>query len=203
MQKIIIINYGLGNLGSISNMLRRLGYFSQVTDDERLIAKAEKIILPGVGHFKQGMLNLSKTKIPEILAEAQKLEKPILGICLGAQLLTRFSEEGQTTGLGLLNAKVVKFDKEKCRFPTPHMGWNFTKPIKKSRILPLLDEPLRFYFVHNYHFQTHEKDLALTETLYGYSFLSALEKENTFAVQFHPEKSHKYGMALMENFAKL
>lgn len=205
-KKIVIIDYGMGNVGSIQNMLKFLGADSIVTSDKNEIEDAEKLILPGVGHFKSAMLNICKLDLLELI-KTQVLEekKPILGICLGMQLMCSHSEEGDVPGLGLIEAKVQKFrflDKEKLK--VPHMGWNKVKLINsQSQIIKESQENSRFYFVHSYYVKCDNSCDVLTKTDYGLNFDSSFEKGNIFGVQFHPEKSHSYGINLFKNFIKI
>ncbi|OPY15544.1 MAG: Imidazole glycerol phosphate synthase subunit HisH 1 [Syntrophus sp. PtaB.Bin001] len=202
---IAIVNYGLGNLGSIFNMLRKIRVMSQITSDPEEIAKAQKIILPGVGHFDRAMERIGQSGLRAVLDQKALREKvPILGICLGMQLLTKNSEEGELPGLGWIPAKTVRF-----RFPgesnlkIPHMGWNMVQRATPSLLTENFEPEQRFYFVHSYHAQVEEEKYSILKTEYGYFFDSAIQNENIFGVQFHPEKSHRFGMRLFENFAKL
>jgi glutamine amidotransferase len=202
---ITIIDYGAGNIQSIKNMICRIGGTCVISDNPVDIEKADKLILPGVGRFDFGMNNLLKSNLVVSLnAAVLKQKTPILGICLGAQLMCSSSEEGIKNGLNWFDGQVIKFKKDRFQSnqKIPHMGWNTVSLQKNSKLFEGFDEK-RFYFVHSYHFLTHEASINLTITEYGYEFVSAMEKDNIFAVQFHPEKSHKYGMRLMENFIKL
>ncbi|MBU1013323.1 MAG: imidazole glycerol phosphate synthase subunit HisH [Bacteroidetes bacterium] len=202
---ITIIDYGAGNILSIKNMIKRIGGSCLITSDPIEIEKSKKLILPGVGNFDFGMNNLLKNNLVESLNNAVlQYKTPILGICLGAQLMCASSEEGIKDGLNWFNARVIKFEKEQLQSnqKIPHMGWNFLTLQKNSKLFEGFTDK-RFYFVHSYHFLTHEASINLTKTIYGYEFVSAMERDNIFAVQFHPEKSHKYGMKLMENFINL
>jgi len=202
---IAIVDYGMGNLGSIHNMLQRLGIVGISTKDPDQIRDAEKIILPGVGSFDQAMKNLNDLNLTGILNEkVQKLKTPVLGICLGMQLMTKDSQEGSFPGLGWINANTMRFNFLSLGpvLKIPHMGWNTLK-IKKNVAL-LADLPLnpRFYFVHSYHVVCNDPlDIAAT-TDYGYDFISVLQHDNIYAVQFHPEKSHQFGMQVLKNFAQ-
>lgn len=203
---ITIINYNAGNIKSIQNMLKRIGAKSCISSDANEIAQAEKLILPGVGHYDYGMKNLNQSGLIEILNIKVTQEKtPLLGICLGAQLLGNKSEEGTEKGLGWIDLDVVKFDKLKIteNLKIPHMSWNEINIKKPSKLMEGLTNEARFYFVHSYHIKTNNKEDELTTSNYGYEFVSAVEKENIFGVQFHPEKSHKYGMKLLDNFVNL
>ncbi len=199
---IVIIDYGLGNLGSVSNMLRKIGVESIVSSNKTDIESADKLILPGVVAFDQGMTNLKNYNLIETLNRRVLNDKvPILGICLGLQIMTQGSEEGVLDGLGWFDAKTIKFDKSK--FPEnlkiPHMGWNDVTIAKDNKLFTY-DSESRYYFVHSYHVTSFAKEDILTQTDYGYNFVSSLSKDNMVAVQFHPEKSHKFGMKLISNF---
>ena len=198
---ITIIDYGMGNIGSIENMIKKLGFKSLITSDPKIISRSSKIILPGVGSFDEGMKNLSKLKIVAALKEANKKGAKILGICLGMQLLTKSSEEGELAGLGFINAKTIKFKLSKDH-KIPHMGWNYVDIKSKNKLTLDLIQKSRFYFVHSYHVVCEDKSNVMMVTNYGVEFTSAIVKNNVFGVQFHPEKSHKFGLKLMENFIK-
>jgi glutamine amidotransferase len=203
---ITIVDYGAGNIKSIQNMLRRLGVDSIISNMPSEILKAEKLILPGVGHFDYGMKNLKSSGLIDVLYQAAiKNKVPFLGICLGAQLLGNKSEEGVENGLGWIDMDIVKFDVTRidAKFKIPHMGWNEIEINQKSPLLTNLDTASRFYFVHTYHMDPKSKTDILATTHYGYDFVSAVRRENVYGVQFHPEKSHKYGMQLLTNFSNL
>ncbi len=203
---ITIIDYNAGNIKSIQNMLKRIGAKSCISSNSAEIEQAEKLILPGVGHFDYGMRNLKQSGLIDVLHKKVLNDKaPLLGICLGAQLLGNGSEEGEAKGLAWIDMDVVKFDKTKLpeSLKIPHMSWNEINIIKESKLLEGLDNESRFYFVHSYHMKCNDENDVLTNTNYGYEFTSAVEKENIFGVQFHPEKSHKFGMRLLENFVKI
>lgn len=203
---ITIINYNAGNIKSIQNMLKRIGAKSCISSSVEEIEQAEKLILPGVGHFDFGMINLKQSGLIDVLNKKVLKDKvPLLGICLGAQLLGNGSEEGTEKGLGWIDMDVVKFDKEKMTddLKIPHMSWNEILIKKSSKLLEGLNNESRFYFVHSFHMKCNDEKDILTNTNYGYEFTSAVEKENIFGVQFHPEKSHKFGMRLLENFVKI
>ncbi len=203
---ITIINYNAGNIKSIQNMLKRIGVKSCISSKPEEIEQAEKLILPGVGHFDYGMRNLQESGLIGVLNKKVVADKvPLLGICLGAQLLGNRSEEGVLAGLGWIDMDIVKFDKAKMgeSLKIPHMSWNEINIKKDSNLLTGLDNESRFYFVHSYHMKCNDENDVLTNTNYGYEFTSAVEKENIFGVQFHPEKSHKFGMRLLENFINL
>jgi len=199
---ITIIDYGLGNLGSIQNMIKKIGSESIITSDISLIEKAEKFILPGVGKFDYGIEQLHKKNIIPILNQKVLIEKtPILGICLGLQLFTKHSEEGEKKGLGWIDADTVKFNFEKsASLKIPNMGWHKVQFKKESKLIQNLDTNSRFYFVHSFHLKCHSNPDILMSTQYGYDYTSAIEKDNIVGVQFHPEKSHKFGMQLLKNY---
>lgn len=203
---ITIVDYGTGNLASIANMLNRIGCASVITSDADQIAHATKLILPGVGAFDTGMRNLSKLGLVEVLnRKAQEENVPILGICLGMQLFVSGSEEGGRAGLNWIEGRVIKFKTElfEKNLKIPHMNWNTVGTVKESKLFSDMDENPRFYFVHSYHVQLNSDQDLLATTNYGYPFASALERENIAGVQFHPEKSHKFGMKLLKNFAEM
>ena len=202
---ITIVNYGMGNLGSIANMLRRIGHDSIITSDPAKIAEATKIILPGVGAFDTGMQSLHDMALVDILNKKINEEKvPVLGICLGMQLMTNGSDEGQLQGLGWIKGRFAKFvfGEGLQQYKVPHMGWNQLQIAKPSRLLEGYEETPRFYFVHSYYFKPENPADILAKTNYGIEYTSAFEHENIVGVQFHPEKSHKYGMNLLKNFAE-
>lgn len=196
---LIIVDYGMGNLGSIKNMLKKLGYESTITSDIETIQNATKLILPGVGAFDYGMEQVKKLNLVEILNHKALVEKvPILGICLGMQLMTQGSEEGIMQGLGWIEGKVCKFVTESLK--VPHMGWNTIRISKKSCLFDETDEEQRFYFVHSYYVQCEDIQNILSTTQYAIEFVSSFQKSNIYGVQFHPEKSHKFGMHVLKNF---
>ncbi len=197
---ITIVDYKVGNLGSIQNMLKKIGAKSDITSNPDKITSAEKIILPGVGAFDSGIESLKKNGLWEILNEKALVEKvPILGICLGAQLICDGSEEGNLKGLGWIKADVKKFDFKDITFKIPHIGWNYTYLNKESKLFTDMYEDPKFYFVHSFYIDVKD-DSSLTKTIYNHEFDSAFENDNVLGVQFHPEKSHKFGMKLLENF---
>jgi len=202
---IAIVDYNVGNSGSIRNMLGHLGVASEITSKHEVIATAEKLILPGVGSFDTAMRSINALGLDSLLHEAVlKQRKPVLGVCLGMQLMTRCSEEGSRPGLGWIDGQTVKFRfcAETYRLRVPHMGWNVSKPLRDSPIWTEVPHPARFYFLHSYHVQCNNPADALCVTDYGFPFVSAFARDNIFGVQFHPEKSHKCGMALLKSFAQ-
>lgn len=199
---IAIIDYGAGNIGSISNMLKRLGTKSMVTSRPEEIAAADKLILPGVGSFDYGISSLRNSGLIASLTNKVVIEKtPILGICLGAQLMTQRSEEGELPGLGWFDAKVSKFSfAPESNLRVPHMGWNFINVEQENQLSVNLPAKSRFYFVHSYFLSANNESDVMMTTRYGREFASGLARENIYAVQFHPEKSHKFGLQLFKNF---
>jgi glutamine amidotransferase len=196
---ITIVDYKMGNVGSIANMLKRTGHESLITSKVSDIEKASMIVLPGVGSFDKAIENLDTLKLIEILNKKALIEKtPVLGICLGMQLMAKDSEEGKLQGLGWFDAYVVHFKVKNHK--VPHMGWNTVKIAKPDKIFSDVKAEQRFYFVHSYHMQCLNKEAILTTTEYEYEFTSAITKDNITGVQFHPEKSHKYGMQLLKNW---
>ncbi len=203
---ISIIDYGAGNIGSIVNMIRKIGMNSQITSDPDTILKAKKLILPGVGHFDYGMNKLIESGLIDVLNKKVLIEKcPILGICLGAQLMTQRSDEGVVKGLGWFDAEVKYFSTIDSNVPIriPHMGWNYVEVVKDTPLSSDLYEESRYYFVHSYYMQARNESDILFKTNYGNVFASGLNRDNIYAVQFHPEKSHKFGLKLFQNFLKL
>jgi glutamine amidotransferase len=202
---VIIVDYGMGNLGSIENMLKKVGIEAVVSSDKTMIKKADKLILPGVGAFDNGMKNLTERGLIPLLNEKALQEKtPILGLCLGMQLFTRHSEEGKLPGLGWMDAETVsfKFGGANANLKVPHMGWNTIQICQPHPLFVEMDTETRFYFVHSYHVICRDTTAVLAQTDYGYVFTSAIAKENILGVQFHPEKSHKFGLKLFKNFAE-
>lgn len=203
---IVIVDYGMGNLGSVANMLKKIGYPSLISSDKTTIEKATKLILPGVGAFDSAMLRLRELGLVDLLNLKVKVEKvPVLGICLGMQLLANKSEEGGLEkGFGWIQGELIKFriDKSSHNIRIPHMGWNVVNQKKKSRLFENMFDENRFYFVHSYHYITTNPNDVLLSTQYGYEITAAVESDNILGVQFHPEKSHKFGMQLLKNFVE-
>lgn len=203
---ITIIDYNMGNIASIENILKKIGAETQVTSDPSTLRKADKIILPGVGAFDYGMKNLQDLGMVDVLKEKVLSQKtPLLGICLGMQLLTEGSEEGSLPGLGLLKAYTKKFPTEwnGQKQKIPHMGWNYIVPKVNSPLFMNSSENMRFYFVHSYYVECKDDTESLATAEYGNTFTSVIGRENILGVQFHPEKSHKYGMNLLKNFVEM
>lgn len=184
-------------------MLRRVGASAEITGDPVRIAAAEKIILPGVGRFDRAMALIEERGLRDVLTRKATRERvPTLGICLGMQLLARRSEEGPAEGLGWIDADVRRFP-EKTDLKVPHMGWNTVRSIRTSRLAAGLAPDSRFYFVHSYYVHADREDECVLKADYGVEFDAAIESKNLYGVQFHPEKSHKFGMRVLENFARL
>jgi glutamine amidotransferase len=200
---IMIIDYGVGNLGSIQNMLKKLGAQSEIASDVSAIERATKIILPGVGAFDAGMTELNQSGLrPALDAAVLQRRVPVAGICLGMQLMTEGSEEGILPGLGWVPAKTIRFAPSPNEtMKIPHMGWSVVTMAKQSSVLELLDDEPRFYFVHSYHVDCRDrKDVLLTAQYGSVRFDAAFERENILGFQFHPEKSHRFGMTLLKAF---
>jgi glutamine amidotransferase len=201
---IAIVDYGMGNLGSIANMLNKVGAESTVTSDPEVIASADKLILPGVGAFDNGMRELTnRGLIPVLKQEVVTRGKSMLGLCLGMQLFMSGSEEGVTAGLGWISGKAMKLAPvaESTPLKVPHMGWSTIQQCRADPLFAGLGDDARFYFVHSFHVACAES-CVLARSVYGGPFVSAIRHQNIAGVQFHPEKSHRYGMQLLRNFAE-
>lgn len=200
---IVVIDYGMGNLGSVVNMLRRIGeevVLSSCPDD---IEKATKLILPGVGSFDTGMANLHSLGLVDVLNEkVLGRQAPILGICLGIQLFTEGSDEGSAAGLGWIRGRACRFTPEEIGsgLRVPHMGWNFLKVHKEHPVIAGLEADARFYFVHSYHVRCDDPADILTTTSYGIDFVSSVARGPVVGAQFHPEKSLRWGMNVFRRF---
>lgn len=201
---VVIIDYGMGNIRSVVNKIQRAGHDALVSYDPEIIKRADKLILPGVGHFLNGMKKLGERNLINTLNERVLQDKvPILGICLGMQLLTRYSEEGNAQGLGWLDAETVRFTLNDIRHKVPHMGWNSVDRKKESPLLKDIPDNRQYYFVHSYHVKCNSKEDILTISHYGYDFVSSVQRGNIFGTQFHPEKSHVWGEKMLNNFLDL
>lgn len=203
---IVIVDYGMGNPRSIANMLKKIRAEACISSDITVIEKASKIILPGVGAFDTGIQNLNDRQLIPILNHKVLEEKtPILGICLGMQLFTRSSQEGKMPGIGWFDAETIrfKFSQKEKNLKIPHMGWNSVSFKKRNPIWTDNGSELPwFYFVHSYHVVCHNEDNILATFSNGFEFTAAIIKDNIIGTQFHPEKSHRYGMTLMKNFVE-
>lgn len=200
-----ILNYGIGNLGSIQKMLEKIGYGSILISSVSDFRRVKKIILPGVGHFSEGVRALNESALRDPLIEfVENKNSLLMGICLGMQLLCKHSEEGDVEGLGLVDAAVRKFDfSNQPSLKVPHMGWNKLRTARENPLLPMDEEERRFYFVHSYKVLPNNPDISIGQCDYGGEFCAAFQQGNVFGVQFHPEKSHRFGMALMKRFLEL
>lgn len=201
---ISIVNCNIGNVGSVANMIKKAGGESKICSTPEELLEATKIILPGVGAFDSGMHKLREGGWIDLLNHKAMIEKvPVLGICLGMQLMAHASEEGDLKGLGWVPGQAVKFSFGSNAFKVPHMGWNHVQIQKKTKLIDSsFDEELRFYFVHAYYMKLDDEMDELLSCDYGIRFTCGFEKENLIGVQFHPEKSHKYGLHLMKNFVE-
>ena len=200
---IVIIDSGVANTGSIVNMLKRIGAACRVTNRKEDILSAGRLILPGVGSFDAGMGSLAAAGlIDPIRQRVLGGHVPLLGVCLGMQLLTRRSEEGSLPGLGLIAADTIKwqFDPRTTGLKIPHMGWNTVFPENESPLFKSASEISRYYFVHSYHVVCDNADDVAATVCYGYRAVAAVVRGNIMGVQFHPEKSHRFGMKLLEDY---
>jgi glutamine amidotransferase len=202
---IAIVDHGMGNLGSVHKMLRKIGADSVRTADPDEIARADRLVLAGIGAFDGAAERLAELGLVDVLNDlVLDRRKLVLGVCLGMQLMARTSEEGSQAGLGWLDADVRRFDfQDGPRLPVPHMGWQEIEPTRPSPLLDAGPEPPRFYFSHAYHLVCRDdEDVAATAT-YGYRFAAAVHRENILGTQFHPEKSHVFGLEVYRRFAQL
>lgn len=202
---ISIVDYGMGNLGSIQNMLKKIGAESCIVSDEEGINKSEKLILPGVGHFDRAMSRIENSGLKAPLTQRVMESKvPVLGICLGMQIMTNGSEEGKLPGFGWISGKSVRFQPDNPSIKVPHMGWNMVERVNSSPLTNGFDDDeTRFYFVHSYHIVLEKSDEEMFRCVHGIKFTAAFCKGNIFGVQFHPEKSHRFGKQLLANFAAI
>ena len=201
---ITIVDYGMGNLGSVFNMFKKIGIESKITSDLEEIKTATKLLLPGVGSFDKAMQKINNSGIKQVLDQKVLIEEtPILGICLGMQLLTNSSEEGKEKGLGSINASTIKFSFLDKKMKVPHMGWNLVKKSTTSLLTADLEEESRFYFVHSFYVKVKNRENSILKTKYGLEFDSAIQNKNIYGAQFHPEKSHRFGMKLLKKFSKI
>jgi glutamine amidotransferase len=202
---IVIVDHGMGNLGSIDNMLRKIGADARRSSDREVIARADKVVLAGIGAFDGAAARLAELGLIDVLNDlALDRRVPILGVCLGMQLMAKSSEEGEQTGLGWIDADVRRFSfAPSVRLPVPHMGWEVVTPTRQSPLFDAAGEELRFYFSHAYHLVCHDPGDVVATATYGYEFPAAVEHDNILGTQFHPEKSHVFGLDVYRRFVRL
>lgn len=200
---VTIVDYGIGNLGSLRNALAKVGHTAEITSDPALVETADRLILPGVGAFDRAVTRLAESGLGAAVVASAGRGAPVAGVCLGMQLLMDGSEEGELPGLGLIPGRAHRFpavvDGE--RLLIPHMGWSEAIPAKTSRLAPALSEGGRYYFVHSYAVDAADPGDVLTWTDYGRRYASSVERDNVLGIQFHPEKSHRFGLAILRDFA--
>jgi glutamine amidotransferase len=201
MNKIVIVDYGLGNIRSIKHKLEKYNYTVSLSNKANEIESAGLLILPGVGNFKVGMENIKNLDLIKCLNNAVlKKKKPIIGICLGMQLMTSYSEEGNCAGLNWINARTKKFFFEDSKFKIPNVGWRTNELLKPNYYFNQIPKDKYFYFTHSYYVDCKKKEDVIAQSYYGHKFTSVFQKDNIFGVQFHPEKSHLNGFRLLLNF---
>ncbi len=195
---IAIIDYGMGNLASVANAFAKLGFEAYITSDPEMVLQADKVVLPGVGAFADAMHNLKKTGMDQVIYETVKRNTPLLGVCLGLQLLFTSSEEnGFHQGLDIVKGQVLRIPPH---YKVPHMGWNEVRPRPESRLFKGIPAGSYYYFIHSYYVAPEDADWSAAVTDYGFDFTCAIEKNNIFATQFHPEKSSESGLYILKNF---
>jgi glutamine amidotransferase len=202
MSTVSIVDYGLGNLGSVMNMIKRVGADSRLAKTADDIKSSDRLILPGIGAFDTGMALLDASGMTQAIKDFSATGKPVLGICLGMQLLLDSSEEGSAAGLGLISGRSLRIP-EDDGVRVPHMGWNLVEPVKSDPLVADLPADSRFYFVHTYRVVPDDDEDVLAITRYGVPFASMIRSENVMGAQYHPEKSHAFGMRVLSNFATL
>lgn len=202
---ITVIDYGAGNIGSVLNMIQKIGGQAIASGNEAVVREADKILLPGVGSFDNAVKRLSDLGLMDALRERASVGVPLFGICLGMQLLSDASEEGSLPGLGLIPGRVRRFhfEGDQKALKIPHMGWNRVVSAKAHALCEDLENDARFYFVHSYYYDCVDPSDVLFRTSYGRDFSSGVQRGNVMGVQFHPEKSHRFGMQLLKNFVGL
>lgn len=203
---ITLVNYGLGNIQAFANIYKRLNIPSEIATTPEMLKRAEKIILPGVGAFDWAMKRLNESGLRESLEERVLVDKvPVIGICVGMQMMANRSEEGKLDGLGWIEGDVKRFDESSFTQKThlPHMGWNDVEPKEGEGLFRNLQVDARFYFLHSYYFATRHPQHVLSTTDYNGRYASSVRRDNIFGVQFHPEKSHQWGIQLLKNFAEM
>ncbi len=199
---VTIVDYGVGNLGSLRNAVAKVGRTALITGDPEAVAAADRLILPGVGAFDRAVTRLRATGLGEAVRAAAGRGTPVAGVCLGMQLLVDASEEGELPGLGLIPGRARRFPDAvgDTRLLVPHMGWSTTEPAKPSRLAAALSGSGRYYFVHSYAVEVDDPAHVLAWTQYGHRYASAIERDNVLGMQFHPEKSHRFGLAVLRDF---
>lgn len=201
---ITIVNYGLGNVKAFENIYRRLGMPVSVASSTAGLTEATKLILPGVGAFDWAMKKLGDSGMQEKLDQLVSGERiPVLGVCVGMQMLANSSEEGRLDGLGWIDAEVRKIESESEELNLPHMGWNDLKVCRDTPLLSRLPEDPEFYFLHSYHFLPQAQEDIVATSLYGTDIVAVVQSGNVFGTQFHPEKSHAWGVQILKNFGEL
>lgn len=200
---IYVLDCGIGNVGAVRSMYRRLGLDTELIDAPPRLTRGDMMILPGVGSFDVGAAALKRHGFFDFLHDAVAEGYPLLGICLGMQLLCRGSEEGSLPGLGIIPADVVRLDPGPERVRIPHMGWNIAEPVRENPLLPMGAEQQRFYFTHSFRVRCDSEDDVWATTEYGTVFPSSIGLKNVMGVQFHPEKSHRFGKELLDRFAAI
>lgn len=200
---VTIVDYGVGNLGSLRNALAKVGHTAQITGDPEIVAGADRIILPGVGAFDRAVTRLTESGLGDAVVAAARRGAPLAGVCLGMQLLMDGSEEGELPGLGLIPGYAHRFPAviEGERLLVPHMGWSTVIGNKPSVLAPALSDGGRYYFVHSFAVGAADPADVLTWTDYGRRYASSVERDNVLGIQFHPEKSHRFGLAILRDFA--
>jgi glutamine amidotransferase len=203
---IAIIDYGVGNIKAFANIYKSLGMVAKIAQTSKDLIGATKLILPGVGHFDYAMERFAHSGMMEPSNELVMEKKiPVVGICVGMQMLAKSSEEGLLPGLGWIDGTVKKFDAASLKQSTrlPHMGWNDVAPVKENPLFYNLEEKARFYFLHSYYFQCNDQDDSIAVADYGVQFTCVVNHDHIYGVQFHPEKSHHFGIQLLKNFSNI
>lgn len=203
---IVLIDYGVGNISAFLNIYKHLNIPVRTAKTVAELEGAEKLILPGVGHFDYAMQRFNGSGMRETVDEMVRTgKKPVIGICVGMQMMAKSSDEGQLPGLGWIDAHVEKFSdsQRSAKMPLPHMGWNDVYALKNNPLFSGLEHDARFYFLHSYYFKCTLPQDAVAEAEYGIRFTAAVNHENVYGIQCHPEKSHNFGIQLLKNFAEL
>lgn len=203
---IAIIDYGVGNISAFVNIFKQLNIPAKVAKNEAELQDVDKLILPGVGHFDYAMQRFNESGMKDRVNDLVTIEKkPVVGICVGMQMMAERSDEGELRGLGWIDSEVIKFDEtmRSAKLPLPHMGWNDVIPTADNPLFTNLTKEARFYFLHSYYFKCKQIENSIADADYGSRFTCAVNRHNVYGVQFHPEKSHHYGITLLKNFAEL